>query len=127
MVHTIAIGRASAPGPRKEESIVPKYLFTARYSLEGIKAVAARGGSVRKTAVQAAVKSLGGKLEAFYFGFGSDDAFVIAELPGNEAAAALAVTVSAAGASTVRTTVLLTPAEMDAATSQSVAYRPPKS
>lgn len=104
---------------------MPKYLFTANYTAEGLKGLAAKGGTARKTAVQAAVKSLGGKLESFHFAFGGDDVYVIAELPSNEAAAAMAIAVSASGVSKVRTTVLMTPTEMDAATNQSVSYRPP--
>ena len=39
----------------------------------------------------------------------------------------MALTVNAAGGATVRTTVLLTPDEVDAAAKQSVDYRPPGS
>ena len=45
----------------------------------------------------------------------------------NEAAAALALTVSAGGGATVNTTVLITPDEIDAATSKDVKYKPPGS
>jgi hypothetical protein len=47
------------------------------------------------------------------------------DLPGNEAAAAVAMTVAASGAATPRTTVLLTPEEVDAATKLSPTYRAP--
>jgi uncharacterized protein with GYD domain len=106
---------------------VPKYLFTARYSVEGIRALSSKGGRVRKAAVQSAVKGLGGKMESFYFAFGADDAYVVVDLPTNEAAAALALAVGSAGAATVRTTLLLSPSEMDAAADTKVSYRPPGS
>ena len=51
-----------------------------------------------------------------YFAFGSTDAFAIADLPDNAAAAALALTVSGAGGATVDTVVLLAPEEIDTAT-----------
>lgn len=106
---------------------MPKYLLSVNYTLDGIRAVAAKGGSARKSAAQAAAKSLGGKVESFHFAFGGTDAYVIADLPGNEAAAALALAVCAGGGAAVETTVLLTVDEMDAASQQSVSYRPPGS
>ena len=53
------------------------------------------------------------------------DVFAIADLPDNAAAAALALHVSASGGATVRTTVLLTPEEIDAATKKTVQYTAP--
>jgi uncharacterized protein with GYD domain len=104
---------------------MPKYLIEASYSVDGIKGVIAKGGSARKAAVQAGLEGLGGKLESFYFGFGSTDAFVVVELPDNETAAALAMAVGASGAGSVRTTVLLSPEEIDAAAQKQVSYTPP--
>ncbi len=74
---------------------------------------------------QQLVTSLGGTVEAYYFGFGSDDFYLIADLPGNAAAAAGALTGGASGAIVTRTIVLLTPEEVDAATRLSPSYRPP--
>lgn len=102
-----------------------KYLLEVRYTLDGVRGVAAQGGSARKAAAQAAAKSVGGKVESFYFAFGKTDVFVIADLPDNAAAAALALAVTAGGGATVRTVVLLTPDEMDAATGKTVKYSPP--
>ena len=65
-------------------------------------------------------ESVGGQLESFYFAFGERDAYVIVELPDNESAAAVALTVNAAGGATVKTVVLLTPDEVDAAAKRSV-------
>ena len=67
----------------------------------------------------------GGTLETFYFAFGDRDAYVVCDLPDNESAAAVALTVNAGGGATVRTAVLLTPDEVDAAAKRSVDYRPP--
>jgi uncharacterized protein with GYD domain len=104
---------------------MPKYLLEASYTLDGIKGIAAKGGTARKSAVQAAVKSVGGKLDAFYFAFGRSDAYLIVDVPDNTAAAALALAVAASGAVKLRTTVLLTPDELDAASGKDVKYRPP--
>jgi uncharacterized protein with GYD domain len=73
------------------------------------------------------VKGVGGRVESFYFALGSTDAYVIADLPDNATAAALALTVSASGGTTVSTTALLTPDEIDQAADASVKYRPPGS
>jgi uncharacterized protein with GYD domain len=104
---------------------MPKFLFEASYTLDGIKGVQRAGGSSRRDAVAAVAESVGGRLESFYFAFGDRDAYVTVDLPDNESAAAVAVTVNAAGGATVKTIVLLTPEEVDAAVQRSVDYRPP--
>ena len=104
---------------------MPKFLFEASYTLDGVKGVQSGGGTGRRDAVAQVAESLGGRLESFYFAFGDRDAFVIVDLPDNESATAVALTVNAAGGATVRTVVLLAPDEVDAAAKRSVDYRPP--
>ena len=107
---------------------MPKYLIEASYSHEGFEGVRTKGGSSRRDAIAQAAKSMGGKLEAFYFAFGEHDAVVLLDLPDNEAAAAVALSVDAAGGASTKTTVLLTPEEVDDAAERSrdaVDYRPP--
>ena len=104
---------------------MPKYLVQANYVGEGIKGLLKEGGSSRRAAVEKLFGSLGGKVEAFYYAFGDTDLFVIADAPDNVTAAALSLTVNAAGAATARVTVLLTPEEIDAAAKKSPSYRPP--
>jgi uncharacterized protein with GYD domain len=104
---------------------VPKFLFEASYTLDGVKGVKNAGGSSRRDAVAQVAESVGGRLESFHFAFGDRDAYVIADLPDNESATAVALTVNAAGGATVRTVVLLTPEEVDEAAKRSVEYRPP--
>jgi uncharacterized protein with GYD domain len=106
---------------------MPKFLIEASYTLEGVKGVQAKGGSARRDAVAAVAESVGGTLESFYFAFGESDAYVTVDLPDNEAATAVALTVNSAGGAAVKTTVLLTPEEVDAAAQRSVDYRPPGS
>jgi uncharacterized protein with GYD domain len=104
---------------------VPKFLIEASYTLDGVKGVQGAGGSSRRDAVASVAESVGGRLESFHFAFGDSDAFVIVDLPDNESAAAVALTVNAAGGAVIKTTVLLTPEEVDAAAKRSVDYRPP--
>jgi uncharacterized protein with GYD domain len=106
---------------------MPKYLIEASYTSDGVKGIQSAGGSARREAVKSAVEGVGGSLESFYFGFGDADAYVTVDLPDNQAATAVALTVNAAGGAVVKTTVLLTPEEVDAAAQQSVDYRPPGS
>ena len=104
---------------------MPKYLFEASYTLDGARGVIKDGGTKRRAAVEAVLKSLGGRLEAFYFAYGETDAFVIVELPDSVSATAVALTVGASGAVRFKTTVLITPEEVDQAVKKTVAYRAP--
>jgi uncharacterized protein with GYD domain len=104
---------------------MPKYLLKARYTNEGIRGLVRDSASGRRADVQAAVKALGGNVEAFYYAFGDDDAIVILDLPDTKTAAALSLTVSGAGAVRVRTTLLLTVEEVDQALEIQLDYRAP--
>ena len=104
---------------------MPKYLVQASYTPKGVEGIRAKGGTSRRDAVADTAAGLGGKLESFYFGFGDHDAYVIVDLPDNEAAAAIALSVNASGAATAETIVLLTPEQVDEAAKRSVDYRPP--
>ena len=104
---------------------MPKYLVEASYTVEGVKGVQSAGGSSRRDAIAALAESAGGQLESFYFAFGERDVYTVVDLPDNESATAVALTVNASGAVKVRTTVLLTPEEVDAAAKRSVEYRAP--
>lgn len=104
---------------------MPKFLIEASYTLEGVKGLRSAGGTSRRDAVAHTLESVGGSLEHFYFAFGDNDAYVIADLPDSEAAAALALTVNAAGGATTKTVLLLTPEQVDDAAKRSVDYRPP--
>ena len=104
---------------------MPKYLIQASYTAEGTKGLLKEGGSQRRATAQEALKSVGGRLDAFYYAFGETDVFAIADVPDNVSAAALSLAVSASGALNTRMTVLLTPEEIDQAARKTVGYRPP--
>jgi uncharacterized protein with GYD domain len=101
------------------------YLIHAKYTAEGIQGLVSDSASGRRADVQAAVKTLGGKVEAFYYAFGDDDAVAILDLPNNTTAAALSLSMSRSGAVRVRTTPLLTVEEMDRALEIRTDYRAP--
>jgi uncharacterized protein with GYD domain len=102
-----------------------KYLFEVDYSVEGTKGLLKDGGSKRRASLEAAVKSLGGSVEAFYFTYGVRDAITIVELPDDADAVALSLTASASGSVAFKTTPLIEPEVVDRATKKTVSYRPP--
>jgi uncharacterized protein with GYD domain len=104
---------------------MPKYLVQVNYVGDGIKGLLKEGGTSRRAAIDKLFKSMGGTLEVFYYAFGDRDAYIIADLPDNVTAAALVLTVNATGAASCKTTVLITPEEVDAAAKKTVSYRPP--
>ena len=104
---------------------MPKYLAQCNYVGEGVKGLLKEGGSSRRAVVEKLVESVGGTVEAFYYAFGETDLFVIADLPDNVTMTALALLVAASGAIDIKTTVLITPEEVDEAVKKTPSYRPP--
>ena len=101
------------------------YMFRARYTQSGIQGLLKEGAASRTQSLGDVVASVGGHAESMYWSFGDEDFIMIAELPSNAAAAALATRVSSTGTSAVSTTVLLTADEVDAARAIDVKYRAP--
>jgi uncharacterized protein with GYD domain len=90
---------------------MPRYLQQITYTQEAWQALI-KNPQNRIDAVRPAVEKLGGKIETAYFAFGDYDVIVIAELPDNVSAAALAVAFAGGGACrNVKTTPLLSAAE----------------
>jgi len=104
---------------------MPKYLVQASYLGDGVQGLRQEGGSARRNAIEAACASVGGRLEAFYFAFGDSDVVTILDLPDNVTAAGVALLVAASGKVDIKTTVLLTPEEVDSAVKIGGEYRPP--
>lgn len=103
-----------------------KFLIQAAYTADGFRGLQKDRASGRLEAVTQAVRSAGGSLESFHFAFGDSDVVIVADLPNMVAAAALATTISATGAVRMRSTPLLTVAEMDEALGRGdAAYRAP--
>jgi len=102
-----------------------KYLIMASYTAEGAKGLLKEGGTKRRQSAEAAVKSAGGKLEAFYFAFGESDAIVIIDAPDHATVASASLTINASGAVRTKTVVLLTPEEIDQATKKNTTYKAP--
>jgi len=104
---------------------MPKYLFQGSYTVEGLRGLLREGGTKRRETVEQLVKTLGGTLEAFYYAYGGDDFFIIADVPDSVTTTAVSLAVNATGAVRFKTVVLITPEEVDAAVTKSITYRPP--
>jgi len=104
---------------------MPKYMVKGSYTNEGLKGLMKDGGTGRRDAVAKAVASLGGTLEAIYFGFGDTDVYVIADMPDATSVSAVALAAGASGAVRVSTCELLTPEDVDMAIAKTVNYRSP--
>ena len=101
-----------------------RYLMQASYTPAAWAAMVEQPED-RSVAVRRMVQNAGGHLECFYLAFGDHDVVTIVDLPDNESAAAVALIVNSAGGATVKTTVLLTPEQVDDAANRTVDYRPP--
>ena len=104
---------------------MPKFMIQASYVGEGLKGLLKEGGSKRRETVTQVIEGMGGKLETFYYAFGDYDVVGIADMPDNASSVAFSMMVNASGVINAKTTVLLTPEEIDQATKKTVDYRPP--
>ena len=104
---------------------MPKYLLEVSYTAEGAKGLLKDGGTKRRAAAEAAIKSVGGSIESFYFALGDVDVYTVIEAPDHASVVAATVTISAAGGATVKTIALMTPADVDQAVKKNPTYTPP--
>jgi uncharacterized protein with GYD domain len=101
-----------------------KYLVQFSYTDEGVKGLIKDGGTKRREVVEQLIKGLGGKVEAYYFAFGEWDGIVIVDGSEEDTVGAL-LAIGASGAVKLKTTVLITPEEMDKSVKKVPSYRPP--
>jgi len=91
------------------------YMLQGRYTQAAMKSLVA-GPQDRTKAVADICKGAGGKLNSFFMSFGEYDFVVIMDLPDDQAAGAVSMSVGAAGyVSDLKTTKLFTGAEAKAA------------
>lgn len=104
-----------------------KYLVTGRYHPEGVKGLMQEGGSKRRAAATAAIESVGGSVDCFYYAFGDDDVVGIVDFPDDASATAVSLMINSTGAVSVTLTPLMTVEEVDAAAAKTPTYRAPGS
>lgn len=86
---------------------MPQYLIQAAYTSEALQALIKNPHS-RTEVVRAAIERLGGKLVGGWAAFGDYDTILIADLPSNVDAAAIALAAAAGGScKAIKTTPLL--------------------
>ncbi|MDO8476677.1 MAG: GYD domain-containing protein [Candidatus Rokubacteria bacterium] len=108
---------------------MPIYMFQESYTSEAW-AVQIRNPQNRMEVARRLIEAQGGKLLSAYYAFGEDDVVLIAELPDNVSAAAIALTVAGGGAAkALKTTVLMSVEEGLEAMRRAggTGYRPPGS
>ena len=106
---------------------MPKFLYIGTYTDEGLAGLQSDGATGRRAAVEALVADAGGRLEALYWAFGEDDVYCLVDLPDTVAAGAVTLAVGMSGGLRLRTVVLETAEEVDAALrgAAGLHYRPP--
>ncbi|NCG24821.1 MAG: GYD domain-containing protein [Actinobacteria bacterium] len=102
-----------------------KYLVTGSYNAEGAKGLMQEGGSKRLAAATAAIESVGGSVDSFYYAFGADDVIGIVDFPDDASATAVSLMINSSGAVSIKLTPLMTVEEIDAAAAKTASYRAP--
>lgn len=102
-----------------------KFLIRGNYVGAGISGLRNEGGSKRVAAATAAIASVGGTLDCFYFAFGDSDIYGILDAPDDAAAVAGSLLINSTGAVNISLTPLLDPTTIDAASNVGGAYTPP--
>ena len=106
---------------------MPLYLSRFRYTPETWARLISKPEDRRKAA-QTYIESVGGKLQGFWYAFGTHDGYTLWEAPDNVSMAAVALAIGGGGAlSSIETTVLMSVDDtMDALRKAGeVQYRPP--
>jgi uncharacterized protein with GYD domain len=101
------------------------FMVQFKYTEKGMQGLVKDGGTKRREATRDLVEALGGKLVAYYFGFGEYDGLAIIEGLDNAETVAGNLTAAVTGTVQTKTTVLVTPEEMDQATKKMVPFRAP--
>jgi uncharacterized protein with GYD domain len=117
------------PGSTLGQQAAPtlhRYLSRAVFTEEGVKNLQKQPPTALKAGIVKYVESLGGKLESWYFDFGTSTGWAIIEYPDEIAATAGALTVNAAGYARVTLMPLLTAEEADKAVAKAAPALPPQ-
>ncbi len=104
---------------------MPKYLFQANYTAQGLQGLLKEGGTSRLRVFEDMAQEQGGTLESFYYAFGGADLYMTFDLPDTATAAAVSLAIGAGGALNISTVQLITPEEIDEACGRTVTYRVP--
>ncbi|MFT7649936.1 MAG: hypothetical protein ACI8Y4_004701 [Candidatus Poriferisodalaceae bacterium] len=100
-----------------------KFLIQGNYVGDGVAGLRADGGAKRLAAATAAVESVGGTLDCFYYAFGDTDLYGIVDCPDEATAFNASLLINSSGACSVTLTPLFDPSVIDGGAVGS--YTPP--
>ncbi|MGE0227360.1 MAG: GYD domain-containing protein [Dehalococcoidia bacterium] len=92
---------------------MPKFMFAARYTPEGLDGTIKEGFAAREQYIRSLIEDLGGTVEVFYWAYGETDTLLIVDAPAPVAMAFAMAVSSREDALEIITTPLLTAAEME--------------
>ena len=98
-----------------------KFMYSGSYTSDGVKGLLKEGGTARRDETTRIVESLGGKLEAYYWCYGSTDFLAIMDFPDHttflnsciQVVTGMALNIAASGKFQGNITPLITVEEMD--------------
>ncbi len=90
-----------------------KFMYSGSYTKKGVKGLLKEGGTARRDETVRIVESLGGKVEAYYWCYGSTDFLAIMDFPDHTTVTGMALNIAASGSFQGNITPLITVEEMD--------------
>lgn len=90
------------------------FMYLGTYTAEGLRGLAAEGGSARRAATERLVSSIGGSIVHYSFAVGQYDFVLIVDLPDDAAGLIAPILTGASGTVRVLTVPLVSPENIDA-------------
>ena len=90
-----------------------KFMYLGKYTADGLKGLAAEGGTKRLEATERLVASIGGTILEYSFAIGEYDFVLVVDLPDHTAGLIAPILTGASGTVRVLTVPLVSPAEID--------------
>lgn len=88
-------------------------MYSGNYTKRGIKGLLKEGGTARRDETVRIVEALGGKVEAYYWCYGSTDFLTIMDFPDHTTVTGMALNIAASGSFEGNLTPLISVEEMD--------------
>lgn len=103
-----------------------RFLYLGKYTAEGLKGLAAEGGTKRREATERLVASIGGKILEYSFAVGEYDFVLIVEVADDAAGLVAPILTGASGTVRVLTVPLIDPITLDEVSARiaRAAFRP---
>ena len=90
-----------------------KFMYSGSYTSDGVQGLLKEGGTARRDETTRIVESLGGKLEAYYWCYGSTDFLAIMDFPDHTTVTGMALNIAASAKFKGNIKQLITVEEMD--------------